>query len=76
MSGRVAIVVFLVAMVYALVSSYWLLIRGKGADPLTVRRLIWRTGLALLLFVLLYAALLLGWLHPGTGVTFPHQGMD
>ena len=43
-----------------------LLIRDKGEGDRTVWRLTWRVGLSLLLFVILYASFLMGWLKPGT----------
>ena len=67
MFGKIAIVLFLLAIIYTLVSSFWFLIREKGEGTHTVRRLTWRIGLSMMLFVLLYLAYLAGWLHPGSG---------
>jgi phosphatidylglycerophosphate synthase len=64
MLAKAAIIVFLLVIVYALVSAFYFLIRDKGQGRRTVRRLTWRIGLAMLLFLVLYGAFLLGWLHP------------
>ncbi len=64
MLAKTAIIVVLLVIVYLLISAFWFLIRDKGQGRRTVRRLSWRIGLAMALFVFLYAAFLLGWLHP------------
>jgi apolipoprotein N-acyltransferase len=63
--ARIAIVVFLLFIVYLLGSAFYYLIRDKGEGKRTVRRLTWRIGLAMLLFLILYGAFLMGWLRPG-----------
>ena len=65
MLARIAIVVFLLVIVYMLGSAFYFLMRDKGEGKRTVRRLTWRIGLAMLLFVMLYGAFLAGWLRPG-----------
>ena len=67
MLAKFIIILFLLAIVYALGSSFYFLVRDKGQGDRTVWRLTWRIGLSLLLLVMLYAAFLLGWLHPGQG---------
>ncbi len=64
---KVFIVLFLLVIVYTLISSFWFLVKDKGEGTRTVRRLTWRIGLSLLLFVLLYVAYLAGWVQPGSG---------
>lgn len=64
MLSKIAIVVFLLVIVYTLVSAFYFLLRDKGEGKRTVRRLSWRIGLAMLLFLILYGAFLMGWLHP------------
>lgn len=64
---KVLIVLLLLIIVYTLISSFWFLVRDKGDGKRTVRRLSWRIGLSMLLFVLLYVAFLAGWIKPGGG---------
>lgn len=73
MLTKIAIILFLLAIVYTLISSFWFLVRDKGEGTRTVRRLTWRVGLSLLLFAMLYGAFLAGWLEPGGGnpVNYP-----
>jgi len=73
MLTKIVIVVFLLVIVYTLISSFWFMIRDKGEGTRTVRRLTWRVGLSVLLFALLYLAFLAGWVQPGSGnpVNFP-----
>lgn len=67
MLPKLIIIVFLLAIVWALVSAFWFLIRDKGEGERTVWRLTWRVGLSLVLLVMLYGMFLLGWLEPGRG---------
>jgi hypothetical protein len=73
MFTKFLIVLFLLAIVYTLVSSFWFLVRDKGQGTRTVRRLTWRVGLSVLLFAMLYLAFLAGWIEPGGGnpVNYP-----
>jgi succinate dehydrogenase/fumarate reductase cytochrome b subunit len=78
MLTKIAIILFLLAIVYTLISSFWFLVRDKGEGTRTVRRLTWRVGLSLLLFAMLYVAFLAGWLEPGGGnpVNYPPPPAD
>lgn len=73
MVTKIVVIVFLLTIVYALGSSFWFLIRDKGEGKRTVRRLTWRVGLSLFLFLLIMLAVYMGWLKPGTPgpVRFP-----
>jgi len=73
---KIAIILFLLVIVYTLVSSFWFLVRDKGQGTRTVRRLTWRVGLSMLLLVMLYIAFLAGWIEPGKGnpVHYPPSG--
>lgn len=66
MVTKIVIVVFLLTIVYALASSFWYLIRDRGEGSRTVRRLTWRVGLSLFLFLMIMLAVYMGWLKPGT----------
>ena len=61
------IVLFLLVILYSLASSFFFLVRDKGQSDRTVRRLTWRIGLSLVLFVLLWGAYSLGWIEPSSG---------
>lgn len=61
------IVLFLLTILYSLASSFFFLVKDKGQGDRTVRRLTWRIGLSLLLFLLLWGAHTLGWIKPNSG---------
>lgn len=61
------IIAFLLIILYSLASSFWFLVKDKGDGDRTVRRLTWRIGLSLGLFVLLWIAYQLGWIEPSSG---------
>jgi apolipoprotein N-acyltransferase len=67
MFAKITIIVFLLVIVYLLVSAFYYLVRDKGAGKRTVWQLTWRIGLSMLLFLALYGAFLQGWLQPGSG---------
>jgi hypothetical protein len=64
---KIFIVLFLITILYSLASSFFFLVRDKGEGDRTVRRLTWRIGLSLLLFVLLWGAYQMGWIEPSSG---------
>lgn len=68
MLAKLIILGFLAAIIWALFSSFYFLVRDKGAGVRTVRRLSWRVGLSLLLIALLWAGFSLGLIEP--------QGVD
>jgi len=61
------IVIMLLVIVYTLGSSFFLMVRDKGEGERTLRRLLWRIGLSILLLSLLYIMFLLGWVEPSRG---------
>jgi len=64
---KTIVVVFLLAILYSLGSSFVFMVRDKGAGERMLKRLMWRIGLSLLLFVLLYLMFLAGWIQPSGG---------
>ena len=64
---EIFIVLFLLTILYSLASSFFFLVHDKGHGDRTVRRLTWRIGLSLVLFLLLWAAYLLHWIEPNSG---------
>lgn len=70
---KIIIVVFMLAILYSLASSFYFLVHDKGEGDRTVRRLSWRIGLSLLLVLLLFAGFKLGIIEPRgvDPVTYP-----
>ena len=64
MLAKIVIILFFLAIVYSLASSFYFLIHDRGEGDRTVRRLSWRVGLSLLLVGLLFAGFKLGWIEP------------
>lgn len=64
MLTKVIIIVFLIAILYSLGSSFYFLVHDKGEGDRTVRRLTWRVGLSLALVLLLYVGFKLGIIEP------------
>lgn len=64
--SKLVIIVFLLAIVWCLLSSFYYLVRDKGQGERTVWRLSWRIGLSLVLFVMLYVMFLMGWVEPSS----------
>lgn len=64
---KAVIIVFLLVILYALGSSFYFMVRDKGEGGRTLRRLMWRIGLSLLLLAVLYIMFLLGWIEPTGG---------
>lgn len=64
---KIFIILFLLTILYSLASSFFFLVHDKGAGDRTVRRLTWRIGLSLVLFLLLWGAYQLGWIEPSSG---------
>jgi hypothetical protein len=63
---KIFIVLFLLTILYSLASSFFFLVRDKGKGDRTVKRLTWRIGLSLVLFMLLWGAYQLGWIEPSS----------
>ncbi len=76
MLGKFLIIIALLVIVYSLGSSFYFLIRDKGAGSRTVRRLSWRVGLSVFLLILIFGAMAAGWLKPGSSgpVRYPSAG--
>lgn len=59
---KILIILFLLTILYSLASSFFFLVWDKGQGDRTIRRLTWRIGLSLVLFVLMWGAHQMGWL--------------
>lgn len=62
---KIAVVLFLLVIIYTLFSSFYYLAKDKGQGDRVVRRLSWRIGLSLLLVLSLFGAYKMGWIEPG-----------
>lgn len=72
---KIIIIVFLLVILYALGSSFYFMVRDKGEGERTLKRLMWRIGLSLLLLAILYIMFLAGWIEPSAGpVNLTGQG--
>lgn len=67
MASKILIILFLLVILYSLGSSLIFLVRDHGQGDRTVKRLTWRIGLSLVLFLLLWAGYQLGWIKPNEG---------
>jgi hypothetical protein len=67
MLAKAVIIIFLLTILYTLGSSFYFMVKDKGEGDRTLKRLIWRIGLSLLLLVLLYIMFLAGWIEPSGG---------
>jgi len=64
--SKIIIIVFLLAILYTLASSFYFMVKDQGEGKRTVRRLTWRIGLSLFLFLMLYVFFRLGWIEPSS----------
>lgn len=71
---KILTILFLIAILYSLASSLFFLMQDKGKGDRTVKRLTWRIGLSIVLFLFLWGAYQLGWIEPKSGpVRVPPQ---
>jgi hypothetical protein len=69
---KILIIVFILAIIYSLASALIFLVKDHGEGDRTVKRLSWRIGLSLVLFLFLWVAYQLGWIEPNSGpVRYP-----
>jgi hypothetical protein len=64
---KILIIVFLIAIVYSLVSAFFFMAKDHGKGSRMVNRLSWRIGLSLLIFMFLWGAYKMGWIEPNSG---------
>jgi hypothetical protein len=64
---KIVTIVFLLAILYSLGSALIFLVKDHGEGDRTVKRLTWRIGLSLVLFLMLWGAYQAGWIEPKEG---------
>jgi len=61
---KILIVLAMLAILFILFRSLYFLAKGKSEPKKVVNSLSWRIGLSLVLFILIIAGILLGWIEP------------
>ncbi len=67
MTIKILTLLFIIAILYNLASALYFLVRDHGKHDRMIRRLTWRVGLSLVLFLLLWGAYQIGWIEPSSG---------
>ncbi len=64
---KILTILILITILYSLASSFIFLVKDKGEGDRTIKRLIWRIGLSIVLFLSLWGAYQLDWIEPKSG---------
>ena len=64
---KAVIIIFLLTILYTLGSSFYFMVKDKGEGDRTLKRLMWRIGLSILLLMILYVMFLMGWIESSGG---------
>ncbi len=64
---KAVIIIFLLVILYSLVSSFIFMVKDKGEGDRALHRLMWRIGLSIFLLILLYVMFRVGWIEPAGG---------
>ena len=67
MAIKIFIILGLILILYSLGSALIFLVKDHGTGDRTVKRLTWRIGLSLILFLALWAAYQMGYIEPKSG---------
>jgi hypothetical protein len=67
MAIKIFIIIGLLLILYSLGSALIFLVKDHGEGDRTVKRLTWRIGLSLVLFLALWAAYQMGYIEPKSG---------
>lgn len=64
MFTKAIILIVMLVILIALGSGLVFLVRDGGKSNRTVKALTWRIGISLVLFLFLFLAFIMGWIHP------------
>ena len=67
MAIKILIIVFIIVILYSLGSAMYFLVKDHGEGDRTVKRLTWRIGLSIVLFLFLWMAYQMGWIEEKRG---------
>ena len=67
MAIKILIIVFIIVILYSLGSALFFLVKDHGEGDRTVKRLTWRIGLSIVLFLFLWIAHQMGWIEEKRG---------
>lgn len=67
MAIKILIIVFIIIILYSLGSALFFLVKDHGEGDRTVKRLTWRIGLSIVLFLFLWVSHQMGWIEPRSG---------
>ena len=67
MLSKVIIIIFLLVILYSLGSSFYLMMKDKGTGDRALKRLGWRVAFSILLLILFYVMVLMGWINLSGG---------
>ena len=67
MFAKAVIIVFLIIILYSLGSSFYFMLKDKGEGDRALKRLSWRIALSILLLLLFYVMVQLGWIELSGG---------
>lgn len=67
MAIKILIILFIIVILYSLGSALFFLVKDHGEGDRTVKRLTWRIGLSIVLFLFLWIAHQMGWVEQKRG---------
>lgn len=67
MAIKILIILFIIVILYSLGSAMYFLVKDHGEGDRTVKRLTWRIGLSIVLFLFLWIAHQMGWVEEKRG---------
>ena len=67
MAIKILIILFIIVILYSLGSALFFLVKDHGEGDRTVKRLTWRIGLSIVLFLFLWIAHQMGWIEEKRG---------
>ena len=75
MLAKVIVVILLLTILYTLGSSFYFMVKDKGTGNRALKRLTWRIGLSLVLLLLFYVMVSVGWIEfSGGPVNYGSRG--